>query len=70
MLTVMVILKSVYGAEKIYPANDAAHALASIAGTKTLSPAVLAKAKAALGAAVVTLEADKAAVAKMIAEAA
>ena len=65
-MILMVVLKSVYGAPKLYPANDAAHALAAIAGTKTLEPRVLALAKKGLGALVLTVENDAAAVAKMI----
>jgi len=36
-MIVQIEVKSVYGVSKIYPANDAAKALARIAGTKTLS---------------------------------
>ncbi len=61
-----VILKSVYGRPAIYPANDAAAALAEIAGTTTLAPRVLALAKARLGATVITLENDAAAVSAML----
>jgi hypothetical protein len=37
--------KNVYGNEVFYPVNDIAKTFASIAGTKTLLPSVLAKAK-------------------------
>jgi hypothetical protein len=37
--------RTVYGNTLIYPVNDAAHALAKIAGTKTLSPNVILLAK-------------------------
>lgn len=37
--------KNVYGNEVFYPVNDTAKTFASIAGTKTLLPSVLAKAK-------------------------
>ena len=36
MTTIQVIIKSVYGQDKAYPANDAARTLAAIAGTSTL----------------------------------
>jgi hypothetical protein len=45
MSTIQVFTRSVYGATNIYPANEAAQVLAEIAGTKTLSPKVLANAK-------------------------
>lgn len=48
MTTVLIEVKSVYGKENIYPANDKAKLFASIAGTKTLSRSDL-KAIAALG---------------------
>jgi hypothetical protein len=37
--------KNVYGNEVFYPVNDTAKTFASIAGTKTLLPSVLAKVK-------------------------
>lgn len=37
----MVKLQNVYGVQKIYPANDVAETFAKIAGTKTLSGAVV-----------------------------
>lgn len=40
-LTVKVEVRSVYGSEKIYPANFEAERFAAIAGTKTLSVADL-----------------------------
>jgi hypothetical protein len=40
-MEVQVFVRSVYGNPVIYPSNPAAEALAAIAGTKTLSPAVL-----------------------------
>jgi len=69
-MQIAVILKSVYGAPKLYPANDAAHALAAIAGTKTLEPRVLVLAKEKLGAVVVALNDDAQFVKQMIGEAA
>ena len=69
-MNLMVILKSVYGVPKLYPANDEARALAEIAGTKTLEPRVLATAKRAFGAAVLTVNEDAAVVSKMLKEAA
>ena len=36
-MDITVYSKNVYGRPLIYPANDAAHALAAIAGVKTLS---------------------------------
>jgi hypothetical protein len=36
-MRVEIQLKTVYGVDKIYPVNQAAQALARIAGTKTLS---------------------------------
>ena len=44
--TVRVVARSVYGATKFYPSNATAHGLASIAGTTTLTVAVL---KTAMG---------------------
>lgn len=41
MLTVQIQIKSVYGEEKAYPANEAARCIANIAGTKTLTRASL-----------------------------
>jgi hypothetical protein len=40
-----VTVKSVYGVNQIYPVNDAAHHLAAIAGTKTISVSALAHAR-------------------------
>ena len=40
-VTIKVKVKSVYGKDLIYPVNDAAKTLASIAGTKTLGIGVL-----------------------------
>lgn len=45
MKTIEVFVRSVYGAHKAYPANDAAELLAEIAGTKTLDPKTLALAE-------------------------
>ena len=42
---IQVQVRSVYGAIKIYPANEAAELIAKIAGTKTISSAQLAYAK-------------------------
>lgn len=38
---VIIEIRSVYGNERIYPANDVADVFANIAGTKTLSRDVL-----------------------------
>jgi hypothetical protein len=43
---IKVTVRSVYGLDKVYPANDAARTLANIAGTKTLSVANLRDARA------------------------
>lgn len=48
MQSVIIEVKTVYGKENIYPANDQARLFATIAGTKTLSRSDL-KAIAALG---------------------
>jgi D-alanyl-D-alanine carboxypeptidase len=45
MRQIEVFVRNVYGTYKIYPANEAATLLAEIAGTKTLSKEVLAKAE-------------------------
>lgn len=45
MKTIEVFVRSVYGVQKIYPANEAAKLLAEIAGTKTLSGEVLRRAQ-------------------------
>jgi hypothetical protein len=37
MITLQVTVKSVYGTDKVYPANEAANRFAIIAGTKTLT---------------------------------
>ena len=42
---IQVQVKSVYGAIKIYPVNEAAELIARIAGTKTISPQALECAK-------------------------
>ena len=52
--TVMVEVKSVYGQTKVYPVNQAAVLFAEIAGTKTLSHAVLCRAER-LGFAIVAM---------------
>jgi hypothetical protein len=41
IMQIQVIVKNVFGNNLIYPHNDAAHVLAQIAGTKTLSLANL-----------------------------
>lgn len=46
---VIVRVETKYGVERIYPVNPAAHALAQLAGTKTLSRANLALARDVLG---------------------
>lgn len=45
MQVIEVTIKNVYGKATVYPANEAAEFLAAIAGTKTLSTAVLAYAR-------------------------
>lgn len=40
---VEVIVKSVYGEEKVYPANETAQTFCDIAGTKTMTHALLCK---------------------------
>lgn len=42
-------LKTLYGRENIYPANETAAAIAAIAGTATLTPSVLRICKERLG---------------------
>jgi hypothetical protein len=61
-LTLTVRLRNTFGRDRIYPANDAASALAAIAGTATLEPSVLRVAKEQLGAviAVVDVSAEQA----------
>lgn len=46
---VVVRVERVYGTEKVYPVNPAAHAIAQIAGTKTLRREDLAIARDVLG---------------------
>lgn len=41
-MEIVIEIKSVYGVEKFYPICDKAKLFASIAGTKTLAPTVLA----------------------------
>ena len=45
-MTITVQIKSVYGNETIYPVCAKAHALANLAGTKTLTPSAIAQIKA------------------------
>lgn len=45
-----VTVKMVYGLPKVYPVNEAAQALADIAGTKTLELRTLKRAMSGLGA--------------------
>ena len=40
-MKIQIQLRSVYGEEKAYPADDAARCIANIAGTKTLTRATL-----------------------------
>lgn len=42
---VEVTIRNVYGADKVYPANDLAYSLAELAGTATLTPRALAIAR-------------------------
>lgn len=56
--TLEVTVKSVYGIDKIYPANETAQLFAEIAGTKTLSTNVIAHAEA-LGFAIVEIHTSK-----------
>ena len=64
--TVRVRLRNNYGRQVIYPANEAATALADIAGTATLSPQVLRTAKERLGLTVETYECDASIVSNLI----
>jgi len=67
-LKMEVKVDKVYGVLKLYPVSAEAKAIAKIAGTKTLTPAVLGIAMAELGASlVVSGKADALEVAKMIA---
>lgn len=61
-----VIVKTVYGRNLLYPANDVAMALADIAGTTTLDPRVLRTARDRLGLPVLTLEQDALKVSAML----
>ncbi len=45
-----VTIKTVYGLPKVYPVNEAAQALADIAGTKTLELRTIKRAMTGLGA--------------------
>lgn len=54
-MEVRIRTKEVYGRTMAYPANVAASALADIAGTRTLSAAILRRAQEALGAKVIVL---------------
>jgi hypothetical protein len=66
-VNIEVTIKSVYGLPRIYPANEAAQALADIAGTKTLEPRTIKRAISGLGANVQIRGADDAAqLAKML----
>lgn len=57
-MELQVIVRAVYGKDCIYPANDAARALAEIAGTVTLLPHTLTLART-LGHTVVEVQAPK-----------
>ena len=52
-LLLRVRFRSIYGREQLYPANQAAEAIAAIAGTATIVPSVLRIAVRQLGAKVV-----------------
>lgn len=58
MKQIAVKFRTVYGVERIYPANDAAMALADIAGTATLSPGILRNARDRLGLQVIVHQDD------------
>jgi hypothetical protein len=49
-MRIEITVREVYGETKYYPANVAAHALAAIAGTKTLTKATVRQAINGLGA--------------------
>ena len=68
MITVLVKIKSIYGVDKIYPANEAAQAIADIACTKTLCPRALYHAIKHLGVKVEALEVDKFALQALLAK--
>lgn len=57
MKTIQVVVKNVYGIDKMYPKNDAAQVLTQLTGKKTLSSADL-KAAQSLGANVEIYGAD------------
>lgn len=59
-------LRHVYGSPTLYPVNEAAQTLADIAGTVTLRPADLVKAKRSLNATVLVDESAAAEVAKLL----
>lgn len=65
-LELRIEVREVYGKTLLYPVNDAAMALARIAGTKTLEPRVLKEAKQHLGATVLVNERHVAMVAAML----
>ncbi len=44
-MTIAIEVRSVYGRETYYPANDAARSFARIAGTRTLLPGVIQEAR-------------------------
>lgn len=44
-LSILVEIKNVYGAEKIYPISETAKIFAEIAGTKTLTPITIERVK-------------------------
>lgn len=65
-IEIRVKVRESYGERRLYPANVQAQALATIAGTKTLSITALRVAKQHLGAVVVTEETDAAYVAALL----
>ena len=65
MKSIQVEVKTVYGKDKIYPVNEAAQILASIAGTKTLSPQTIEYANA-IGLKVVEVKRNYGAISKLL----
>lgn len=65
MKTIQVEVKTVYGVDKIYPVNEAAQILASIAGTKTLSAKTIEYANA-LGLEVAEVKRNYGAISKLL----
>lgn len=66
MKVIQVEVRTVYGVDKIYPVNEAAQILASIAGTKTLSAQTIEYANA-LGLEVVEVKRNYGPISKLLA---